>query len=123
MASTSQNTQLTISVVEMEAMAAIRTIELSSELGFDIVIFEGDCETIIKALTDPSQTFATYGLLIRDAQNLVNQFNGVRFQHVGKEGDKVAHNLARYARHIGGYYVWMEDIPVHCLNVYQADMP
>ena len=46
MASTSQNTQLTISVVEMEAMAAIRTIELSSELVFDIVIFEGDCETV-----------------------------------------------------------------------------
>ena len=87
MASTSQNTQLTISVVEMEAMAAIRTIELSSELGFDIVIFEGDCET------------------------------------VGREGNKVDHNLARYARHITGYYVWMEDIPVHCLNVYQADMP
>ena len=34
-----------------------------------------------------------------------------------------ANNLARYARHITGYYVWMEDISVHCSNVYQADMP
>ena len=43
--------------------------------------------------------------------------------YVGREGNKVAHNLARYARHITGYYVWMEDISVHCSNVYQADMP
>ena len=43
--------------------------------------------------------------------------------YVGREGNKVAHNLARYARHITGYYVWMEDISVHCLNVYQVDMP
>ena len=47
MASTSQNTQLTTSMVEMEAMAAIWAIELSFELGFDRVIFEGDCETVI----------------------------------------------------------------------------
>ena len=64
MASASQNIQLTSSVVEMEALAAIRAIELSSELGFDRVVFEGDCQTVIKALTDPSQPFATYGLLI-----------------------------------------------------------
>ena len=123
MASASQNIQLMTSMVEMEAMAAIRAIELSSELGFDRVIFEGDCETVVRALTDSSQPFATYGLLIQDAQTLANRFNGVRFQHVGREGNKVAHNLARYARHITGYYVWMEDVPVHCLNVYLVDMP
>ena len=110
-------------MVEMEAMAAIWAIELSSELVFDRVIFEGDYKTVIRALTDSSQPFATYGLLIRDAQTLANRFNGVRFQHVGKEGNKVAHNLARYKRHIIGYYVWIEDVSVHCLNVYQVDMP
>ncbi|XP_075649845.1 uncharacterized protein LOC142620347 [Castanea sativa] len=123
MAFASQNIQLTSLVVEMEALAAIRAIELSSKLGFDKVVFEGDCQTIMNALIEPSQPFATYGLLIRDAQTLANRFSVVRFQYAGRESNKVAHNLARYACHITGYYVWMENVPVHCLNVYQADMP
>ncbi|KAL0005202.1 hypothetical protein SO802_012763 [Lithocarpus litseifolius] len=123
MASASQNLQLTSSVVEMEALAAIRAIELSTELGFDRVVFEGDSQTVMKAITDTSLSFATSGLLIRDAQVLANQLRGVRFQYAGRESNKVAHNLARYARHITGYYVWMEDVPVHCLSFYQADMP
>ena len=43
MASLSQNIQLATSVVEMEAMAAIRAIEVSYEQGFDNIILEGDC--------------------------------------------------------------------------------
>ncbi|KAL0005657.1 hypothetical protein SO802_013218 [Lithocarpus litseifolius] len=106
----------------MEALAAIRAMKLSSELGFDRAVFEGDCQTVMKALTDPSQPFATYGLLIWDAQMLANRFSGVRFQYAGRESNKVAHNFASCAHHITGYYVWIEDVPVHCLNVYQANM-
>ena len=47
----------------------------------------------------------------------------VRFQHVGREDNKLAHNIARHAHHVTGFNVWMEDVPVHCLDVYQADMP
>ena len=107
----------------MEATAAIRAIALSLELGFDKIILEGDCETVIKALTDPSPSLASYGLLIKEAQQLATQPNGVSFQHVGREGNKVAHNLVRYARHVTGFNIWMEDIPIHCFDVYQADMP
>ena len=96
---------------------------MSYELGFDKIILEGDCETVIKALTDPSPSLASYGLLIQDAQQLAEQLNGIRFQHVDREGNKLAHNLARHARHVTGFNVWMEDVLVHCLDVYQADMP
>ncbi|KAL0007347.1 hypothetical protein SO802_008849 [Lithocarpus litseifolius] len=102
MAFASQNIQITSSVVEMEALAAIRAIELYSELGFDKVVFEGDCQTVVNALTDTSQPLATYGLLIQDAQVLAIQFSGVRFQYADRESNKVAHNLARYARYITG---------------------
>ncbi|KAL4621953.1 hypothetical protein ACB092_06G264100 [Castanea dentata] len=81
-------------------------------LGFDRVVFEGDCQIVMNALIDPSQPFATYGLLIGDAQTLANRFRGVKFQYAGRESNKVAHNLARYAQHITCYHVWMEDVPV-----------
>ena len=54
---------------------------------------------------------------------MATQLNGVSFQHVGREGNKVAHNFARHARHVTGFNVWMEDVLIHCFDVYQADMP
>ena len=52
MVSLSQNIQLSNLVVEVEAMAANRAIELSLELGFDKIIFEGDSKIVIWALKD-----------------------------------------------------------------------
>ena len=36
---------------------------------------------------------------------MANRFNWIRFQHVGRDGNNVAHNLARYARHVTGFSV------------------
>ena len=105
MVSLSQNIQLSNSVVEVEAMAANRAIELSSKLGFDKIIFEGDSEIVIKVLIDYSPSLASFGLLIRDAQVLTDRFNWVWFQHVGRDGNNVAHNLTRHACHVMSFSV------------------
>lgn len=97
MVSLTQNVQLSILVVEMEALAATRAIELALELGYDRIIFEGDPDTIMRALTNQSPPF---GLLIREAQACANWLNWVKFQHVGRDGNNVVHNLARHGRHV-----------------------
>nr|XP_023928856.1 uncharacterized protein LOC112040187 [Quercus suber] len=123
MVSLAQNIQLVSSVAEMEALAATRALELAAELGFDRVIFEGDSTSVITSLTDQVQYLTPFGLLIREAQDLALQLNHVKFQHVGREGNSVAHNLARHARHVTGFSVWMEDVPSLCFEMYQADLP
>ena len=45
------------------------------------------------------------------------------FYMFGRDGNAVAHNLARHARHVTGFSVWMEDVPIHTLVAYQADFP
>ena len=107
MASLSQKISLPQTVVELETLAATRAIEFSIELGFSKVILEGDSETVIKALQDNSPSLAPFGLLIRDAQETANFFTCISYAHVGRNGNFVAHNLARYARHITGFFVWM----------------
>ena len=107
MASLSQKISLPHTVVELETLAATRAIEFSIELGFSKVILEGDSETVIKALQDNSPSLAPFGLLIRDAQEAANFFTCISYAHVGRNGNFVAHNLARYARHITGFFVWM----------------
>ena len=105
MASLSQKISLPQTVVELETLAATRAMEFSIELGFSKVIIEGDSETVIKALQDNSPSLAPFGLLIRDAQEAANLLNCISFAHVGRNGNFVAHNLARYARHITGFFV------------------
>ena len=34
----------------------------------------------------------------------------------------IAHNLARHARNIEGFSVWMEDVPPHLNVVFQANL-
>lgn len=79
MASLTQNVQLASSVVEMEALAATRAIELATELGFDRIIFEGDSTTVLRALTDQSSTYAAFSLLIRMAQDIAYRLSHVKF--------------------------------------------
>ena len=118
-----QNVQLFSSIVEMEALVATRAIELALELGFERIIFEGDSNIVMRALTDQSPPFAPFGLLIRDAQVFADQLSWVKFQHVGRDGNNVAHNLARHTRHVTGFSVCIEDVPFHCFDVYQANFP
>ena len=77
----------------------------------------------MRALTDQSPPFATFNLLIRDAQVFANRLSWVKFQHVSRDGNNVAYNLARHARHVTDFSVWMEDVPFHCFDVYQAEFP
>ena len=123
MAFLSQNIPLQNSVEELESLAACRAIEFSLELGLDKGILEGDSLTVMAALKDDSTSMASFGLLVRDAQSLAGLFNCIRFLHVGRDGNAVAQNLARHARHVIGFSVWMEDVPIHTLVAYQADFP
>ena len=66
---------------------------------------------------------APFGLLIKEAQDLTLRLNHVKFQHVGRDGNSVAHNLTRHTRHVTGFSIWMEDVPSHCFEMYQANLP
>ena len=103
MASLSQNITLPHSVVNLETLAACRALEFSLELGFDKAILEGDSMIVMAALRDPSPSLASYGLLVRDAPLMAHLFTCISFQHVGRVGNNVAHNLARHALHVTGF--------------------
>ena len=118
LASLSQNIPLPHSVVILETLAACRALEFSLELGFDKAILEGDSLIVMTALRDPSPSLASFGLLVQDAQCLARSFTCISFQHVGRVGNTVAHNLARHARHVTGFLVWMEDVPIQVFTAY-----
>jgi len=46
----------------------------------------------------------------------------LRYSHTKREGNRLAHSLARLAVGIPDFLVWMEDIPPQCYSVFQTDL-
>ena len=110
-----------ISVVELETLATAKALEFSIDLGFVSTILEGDSEIVMKALMNDSASLASFGLLIRDVKTYVELFQCISF-HMLVKRVIVAHNLARHARYVTGFFVWMKDVPLHNFDVYQIDL-
>ena len=118
MAFMAKNIILPYSVADVEAKAAVRALRFAQELNFSSIILEGDSEVIIKVLCSEDESFASYGHLIAEAKVLTDSFSCVRFSHIRRQGNSIAHNLTRY---VSGFLVWMEDVPSHINNVLLAN--
>ena len=79
-----------------EAKAASKALQFVAELGFNRVILEGDCQVLIKALKEDGIFLCTDSLFIEDAPFYARLFNELRYSHVKREGNKVAHSLTQY---------------------------
>ena len=80
-----------------KAKAASKALQFAAELGFNRVILEGDCQVSIKALKEDGIFLCTNILFIEDVHFDARHFNELRYSHVKREGNKVAHFLAQYA--------------------------
>ena len=109
------------SAVEVEALAAATALTLARDLGMQRVILEGDSLIIIKALREEEHFFSPIGLLLEDVRRLSQSFHKLLYSHTKREGNYVAHNLARYANSIPDFSVWMEDVPPCIQSFVQAD--
>ena len=122
MAASSQVIPLPASVEMVEVLAARNAICLARDLQFSRVIVEGDSEVVIKALNCPTVPSSSIGHIIRDIKIIFAAFNDIRFCHTRRQGNKVAHSLARRACKFSPYNVWMEDVPPDILSVYLPDL-
>ena len=70
---------------------------------------------------EPNPSLALHGHLIQDVKSLQNSFNSLNFTHVRREGNNVAHALARWAIKKPNLTVWMEDVPPEIRQFVMAD--
>ena len=108
--------------VEIEAMAATQAIEFAEEVGVDRVLIEGDSSVVTKALRSKNTSWASYGLLIQDANIVERNFWELSYSHTKREDNKVAHCLGRLVLSLSDTVVWMEDVPPLVFYFVQADL-
>ena len=53
---------------------------------------------------------------------MLPMFNSICFTHIGREGNKVANNLAVYGLNVGGESIWVEDCPIFVEGLIDADI-
>ena len=109
-------------LIEIEAMAASKALEFARELGIAKAVLEGDSQVVIMALNSKTSVLAPYGSLIQDSLTLSNSFSKLSYSHTKREGNTVAHNLAKLVVNLTNYVIWMEDVPSDVLSSYQADL-
>ena len=108
--------------IEIEARAATRALEFAREVGISAAVLEGDSLLVIKALETKDVGLAPFGLLIQDAYSFIPDFSLLSYSHTKREGNLVAHDLAKLAVTIPNCVVWMEDVPPEVVDSYQADL-
>ncbi|XP_042974702.1 uncharacterized protein LOC122306338 [Carya illinoinensis] len=106
-----------------EAAALWRAMELVLELDVKNVVFEGDADRVIKGVTDVR---GNYDWMEQQYANIRGRFLlrpdwSVSFIH--REGNCVAHALAKRALRMEGEWCWIEEGPSEITSIIAREMP
>ena len=121
LASLAEKIKLPSSSDEVEALAAVRAITLSMDLNLPSFIVERDSEVVISALRSEEESLSSFGHLISSIKHYLVSCNCISFIHIRRSGNSVAHFLAKHAKTIDDFSVWMEDVPPQVAYVLLAD--
>ena len=118
MAACTQHIPLPTAVEMVEMLAARSALCFAKDLSFNKLIVEGDLKVIIKALNSGGLSSSNFGHIFKDIKVMSSSFGNVVFSYTCRQGNRVAHRLARMACNFVHFQSWMEDVPLGMKDVY-----
>ncbi|XP_075650021.1 uncharacterized protein LOC142620548 [Castanea sativa] len=106
---------------EAEALACRKALKFSMEAGFSNLVIEGDNSNVMRAIVSFAVNNCLYGHIVDDIRHYISGRQFVAFSCVKREGNMVAHSLARFARNIVDDLYWMEDEPPPTVDALHHD--
>ena len=76
---------------------------------------------MINSLRSKETSLCSFGYLLESTKSTLVTSKCIAFSYVRRTSNKVAHNLAKHARHVRGLSVWVENVPPHLFDVLFAD--
>ena len=122
LAALSEKVRMPVSVEILEMLAARKAVIFARDLGFSQVCFEGDSELVVKSLQSGLVSNALVGHLVKDFMSIRGYFQSSSIIHVRRQGNNVAHALARDARFSFPLRVWMEEVPPNIFSFVVKDL-
>lgn len=100
-----------------EAIEAWRAVEFGCEFGFNSIELEGDVREVVLALKSVEVCEAAYGSIIMETHLLLESYQFWMVNHIRREGNMVAHRLAKFAVTHQCHHVWIDVCPSFVLEV------
>ena len=122
LASCSEKIHQAYKLDEVEALVALKAITFAREFGFRNAIIEGDSLGLIKALKSTEGSLSPTGLLVDDVKRVAISFERLLYSHVKRNGNRVAHSLAKNTLRIPDLQVWMKDVSSHIISILDLDV-
>ena len=97
MAALSQQIPSPASVEMVEVLAARQALMFAKELKFDKVVVKGDSKIVVNAILDDYMDNSYMGHVLQDIKFMFSSFSCISVKHIHREGNCVAHELARRA--------------------------
>ena len=110
MGALSKRFQLPLGPLEVEAKAMEEGIQLAKDLSLKEIIIDGDAKQVVMAISDTVSAPSLIRKVIEEMRLWLLQFNSWTASHVGRNGNMVAHQLAKHAK-FEDECVWVEDTP------------
>ena len=123
LATLSEKVRMPVTVEVLEMLAARKAAMFARDLGFSQVCFEGDAELVVKCLQSGMVSNALVGHLVKDFMSIRRHFQSFNVIHVRRQGNNVAHALARDAKFSFPLRVWMEEVPPNISCFVVRDLP
>ena len=96
---------------------------VTSASTFDLLLlFIYGEKSLIQQLKSQDQNLSPWGLLVDDVKVYGTKFRRVLYSHVKRNGNSVAHNLAKHAICISDFQVWMKDVLSHIVPFLHLDV-
>ncbi|XP_050260115.1 uncharacterized protein LOC126705266 [Quercus robur] len=123
MAALSEKIAFPSSVETLELLAARRAAVFVVELGLQQISFKGVAEGVIKALSQRDVTHSSVGHIVKDFRSIASSLGTFSLSHTRRQGNNVAHALARRALFFFPLLVWVENVPPNILQFVLDDFP
>ena len=88
-----------VSVEDAEAVACLEGVQLSNEWIRKPLVIESDCN-VIKSLLSDAENRASFSNIVKEIKSVMYAIPEVKVCKIGRECNKVAHELAQLAKHV-----------------------
>ena len=107
----SKKIEAPLGAIEVEANVVELGLQFAKDMSIQDFMLESDFLMLVNALRDLSPPPLSIAALVYNSVASAHSFRCVDFSHVGRNGNRPAHLLARHALGIANMSIWVEETP------------
>ena len=100
-----------------ELLACRQALEFTINASFTVLVVEGDSVNATRWIASGTENQSAIGHVVGDIRHLAGALEWTSVSCTKRNGNQVAHELARYAQKVNVDLFWMEEVPSLLLSM------